>query len=80
MPAQALASGLPCRPDRLNLRHRERPGIDAGVGGEVRRDQPTGDAELLRAILDTAQEAFIMMDSSGLILAFNQRNRTVAAE
>jgi len=41
-------------------------------GGHLRGDQPTGDAELLRAILDTAQEAFVMMDSGGLILAFNR--------
>jgi diguanylate cyclase (GGDEF)-like protein/PAS domain S-box-containing protein len=41
-------------------------------GGHIRGDQTTGDAELLRAILDTAQEAFVMMDSGGRILAFNR--------
>jgi diguanylate cyclase (GGDEF)-like protein/PAS domain S-box-containing protein len=40
--------------------------------GQTQQRQPQRDEDLLRRILDTAHEAFIMIDADGLILEFNR--------
>ena len=48
------------------------PAATAASRGQIQQQQPQGDEDLLRRILDTAHEAFIVIDAGGLILEFNR--------